>query len=247
MPDAVKNNCSFCLPLLIVTLALPSALKAQDVMAQAEALYQSGGLKDMLRSAELFAQQFKADPKSYEAAWKASRSYRQYANDSKEAEVQGWKEICKENGRMGMTFGENAVALNPKGVEGYFWYGCSVGNYSDGVSVMTALREGLKSKTQENLEKAYELDKNYKEGGPIKAIGRFWFVLPWPLTDKVKAHTYLREFQKLYPNDPEGQVFLAEVLIDRKEIAEAKTLLEKAAASDSEYFVKLSKQLLQDL
>jgi predicted Zn-dependent protease len=67
------------------------------------------------------------------------------------------------------------------------------------------------------------------------------------LTDKVKAHTYLQEFQKLYPEDPEGQVFFAEVLIDRKEKAEAKKLLEKAAASDQEYHASLAKKLLKDL
>lgn len=247
MPVPGSNTAKFYLLLSLVTCFQLATLNAQELLSKADALYDAGDLKSVLQSAELYAQQFKADPKSYEAAWKASRSYRQYANDSKEAEVEGWKDICKQNGQLGMSFGEKAVALNPKGVEGYFWYGCSVGNYSDGVSVVTALREGLKGKTQENLEKAYELDKTYRDGGPIKAIGRFWFVLPWPLTDKVKALNYLQEFQKLYPEDPEGQVFLAEVLIDRREKAEAKKLLEKAAASDQEYYAELAKKLLKDL
>ncbi|HAC92639.1 MAG TPA: hypothetical protein DCF63_18710, partial [Planctomycetaceae bacterium] len=81
--------------LSLVTCFQLATLNAQELLSQADALYDAGDLKSVLQSAELYAQQFKADPKSYEAAWKASRSYRQYANDSKEAEVEGWKDICK--------------------------------------------------------------------------------------------------------------------------------------------------------
>ena len=146
-----------------------------------------------------------------------------------------------------MELGEKAMALQPDAIEGHFWYGCSVGNYSDGVSVVTALREGLKNKTQQGLEKSYELDKSYKDGGPIKALGRFWFVLPWPLADKDKALKLLREHQNMFPDDEEGQVFLAEVLIDRKEKVEAKNLLEKAAKSDRAYYAKWAQRLLKGL
>jgi hypothetical protein len=77
-----------------------------------------------------------------------------------------------------MKYGDKAIALNPNGIEGNFWYGLSVGNYSDSVSVITALKEGLKDKTQKSFEKSYQVNKMYNYGGPIKALDRFWFVLP---------------------------------------------------------------------
>lgn len=232
---------------LSVLLFAPVPGFAQDVLSQADSLFDQGGLDNLKQSAELYAKAFEENPTSYEAAWKASRSYREYANTAKEENVQAWEDICKEYGKIGMNYGEKAIELNPNAIEGYFWYGCSVGNYSDGVSILTALKEGLKNKTQESFEKSYELDKNYEKGGPIKALGRFWFVLPWPLSDKDLSLEYLREFQSLYPDDPEGQVFLAEVLIDKKKKDEAKALLEKAAASDEKYFVDWANRLLADL
>jgi len=133
------------------------------------------------------------------------------------------------------------------GVEGNAWYGFSVASYSDSVSVLTALKEGLKNKTQSSFENAYRIDKMYWDGGPIKALGRFWFVLPWPLQDKKLSLQYLREFQKTFPNDPEGQVYLAETLMKTGGNEEAKTLLQKTETSSDKYYADWAKRLLADM
>jgi len=231
---------------VLVTM-IPACIMAEELISQADVLYDQGGMDNYLKSGDLFAQALSADPSSYEAAWKASRSYREYANACKENEVEGWKDICKEYGKLGMNFGDKAIELNAEGIEGYFWYGCSVGNYSDGVSILTALKEGLKDKTQSSFEKSYELNKMYDDGGPIKALGRFWFVLPWPLQKKDTSLGYLREYNQLFPNDAEGQVFLAEVLLKTDGEDEAKALLQKASASDEQYFANWAKRLLSDI
>ncbi|MBN2297952.1 MAG: tetratricopeptide repeat protein [Deltaproteobacteria bacterium] len=231
----------------LFVMMMPVCIMAGDLISQADELYDQGGMDNYLKSGDLFAQALNADPGSYEAAWKASRSYREYANACKENNVEGWKDICKEYGKLGMNFGDKAKELDPGNIEGYFWYGCSVGNYSDGVSILTALKEGLKDKTQSSFEKSYEMDKMYNDGGPIKALGRFWFVLPWPLQKKDTSLTYLREYHQLYPDDAEGQVFLAEVLLKTDGTDEAKTLLEKASVSDEQYFANWAKRLLSDI
>lgn len=231
---------------VLLCIATQSAL-AQSKYEEADRLFSTGELENYRKAGELYAHSLEQTPKDFEAAWKAARAYREYAQNSKEQELTDWKSICQKYGKLGMEFGEKAIGLNPEAIEGHFWYGCSVGNYSDGVSIVTALREGLKNKTQLGLEKSYEIDRQYKDGGPIKALGRFWFVLPWPLTDKEKSLKYLREHQQLFPEDEEGQVFLAEVLINRKETAQAKELLEKAAKSDRAYYAKWAKRLLSEL
>ncbi len=230
----------------LFVLLMPMNLLAID-LAAADVLYDQGGPDNFLKSAQLYIQAVEADPTSYEAAWKAARSCREYANESKKLGANGWEDLCKEYGKLGMKYGEMAIALDANRIDGYFWYGCSVGNYSDGVSILTALKEGLKDKTQSSFEKSYELDKLYEDGGPIKALGRFWFVLPWPLQKKDKALTYLKEFNQLYPDDTEGQIYLSEVLIKKKAKDEAKGLLEKAAADDDKYYAEWAARLLTEL
>ncbi len=235
---------------LCVMIALPLALFAEDFMAQGNSLYdkaKAGDYQAYKASGDAFAKALEAAPDSYEAAWKAARSYREFANESKKKNAANWKTTCKEYGKLGMKFGEKAIALNASGVQGNFWYGCSVGNYSDGVSILTALKEGLKDKTQSSFEKSYKADKMYVDGGPMKALGRFWFVLPWPMQDKKLSLQYLREFQKAFPSDAEGQVYLAEVLLKTGDKDEAKTLLDKASSSSEKYYADWAKKLLADM
>ena len=127
-----------------------------------------------------------------------------------------------------------------------------MGVYSDGVSVFTALKEGLKDKTQSSFEKAYEIDRMYKNAGPMLSLGRFWSVLPWPMRDREKALAYLREYQGTphFEGNHEAYVYLAEVLIgiggDQNE-KEARGLLEKAGESEGAYYRDRARQLLKEL
>lgn len=234
---------------LIVFIALPAVLLAEDLIAQGKTFYEKGKMsfENYKTSGDMFAKALESSPSNYEAAWKAARSYREYANEAKKHNIPDWKAICKEYGKLGMKYGEKAIALNGNGVEGNFWYGCSVGNYSDAVSILTALKEGLKDKTQSGFEKSYQANKMYFDGGPMKALGRFWFVLPWPLQDKKLSLQYLREFQKAYPNDPEGQIYLAETLIKTGDKDEAKALLHKSSLTGDKYYADWAKKLLTEL
>ena len=234
---------------LCMVFILPLIVLAEDFMTDGNALFDRGktNLESYKESGDMFVKALEATPNSYEAAWKAARAYRYFADESKKKNTQNWKAVCKEYGKLGMKYGEKAIALNSNGVEGNAWYGFSVASYSDSVSVLTALREGLKGKTQDSFEKAYKANKMYNDGGPIKALGRFWFVLPWPLQDKKLSLQYLKEFQKFYPNDPEGQVYLAETLMKTGGKDEAKKILQKASASDDMYYADWAKRLLTDM
>jgi tetratricopeptide (TPR) repeat protein len=237
---------------LCVFSLLPIAVLAEEFLSEGNALYdkgKAGNYESYKLSGDAFVKALEANATSYEAAWKASRSYREFANESKKINAPNWKTTCKEYGKLGMKYGEKAIALNANGIEGNFWYGCSVGNYSDGVSILTALKEGLKDKTQSSFEKSYQLNKMYTDGGPIKALGRFWFVLPWPLQDKKLSLKYLREYQKAFPNDAEGQVFLAETLIKTGDKEEAKAILQKAstATGKDKYYADWAKRLLAEM
>ena len=220
---------------------------ANDTIAQADALYNKGDMDSILESIPLYIMAVEANPDSYEANWKCARAHREYADHALEGEYEGWIDICKEYGKKGMEYGEKAIELEPEKIEGHYYFGLSAGTYSDGVSIIKALKEGLKGSTQDAFYEAYDIDKMYDIGGPMLAIGRFWHKLPFPLRNKKRAEKYYKERYEYFPDDPEGLVYYAELLIDRKKKKEAKPLLEKAIMGDEPFYSKLAKEMLEDL
>jgi tetratricopeptide (TPR) repeat protein len=237
---------------LILLCGLSGSAMAADYLAQADALYDKGGMDNYKKSIPLYIKAVEANPNSYEANWKCARANRDYGDKAKKNKVEGWEEICAKHGKAGLAYGEKAIALEPEKPEGHWYYGLSVGIYSDGVSILTAIKEGLKDKTQNSFEKVYALDKTFDDGGSILALGRFWTVLPLWMKDYDKAMKYLREFQGTQYFDyspPDGPIYLAELLLKvggKKNKAEAKALLDKAAQSDDKYFSDWAKRLLKE-
>ena len=237
---------------LMLLLAVPVPAAASQALQDADARYTAGGLDNIKASLVLYAEARRTAPSDYETLWKSARAHRDYGNRAKQENLPDWEDICKAQGKIAMQLAEQAIALAPEGVEGLFYYGLSVGIYSDGVSIFTALSEGLKDKTQTSFEKAYALDKQYNEAGPILSLGRFWTVLPWPLNDKKKALKYFREFEQTgyLETSDEGQVYFGELLIKlggKNNKAEARRWLEIAARSPEPYFADWAQRLLAKL
>jgi tetratricopeptide (TPR) repeat protein len=234
---------SWCMAAWVV-LAFPAALLGGTSLARADRLFSSGTPSGVRESAVLYGELSDRSPTSYEAAWKASRAFRQCCLDCPRPPGGEPGASCRELGRMGMKYGQRAMGLEPGRVEGNYWYGCSVACLARGESTLNILRQGLKDKARTAFEHAYAIDRRYDDGGPVKALGRYWYVLPWPFGDRGKALAYLREYQRLYPNDPEGQVYLAELLMDLGNKAEARALLRRAASSGEPYFSRRAAAML---
>jgi len=229
-------------------LVFPFWVSAVDYLAEADKIFDQEGLENYKKSIDLYVKAVEQQSDDYEAAWKCARAHREYADKAKKKGVEGWKDICAQYGKTGMQYAQKAIELKPQRPDGHYYYGLNVGIYSDGVSIFTALKEGLKDKTQQSFEKTYEINKMYKEGGPMLSLGRFWAVLPWPLRDREKSLAYYREYQqtKYFVDNTEAQLFLAELLIQmdgEKNEAEASGYLEKGLKSDDPYFVDWAKQL----
>ena len=240
------------LAIITIFLIFPFYAAAVDYLAEADRIFDQGGLENYKKSIDLYIKAVEQHADDYEAAWKCSRAHREYADKAKKKGVEGWKEICAQYGKAGMQYAQKAIELKPERPDGHYYYGLNVGIYSDGVSIFTALKEGLKNKTQQSFEKTYEINKMYKDGGPMLSLGRFWAVLPWPLHDRKKSLAYYREYQqtKYFASNTEAQLFLAELLIqmggDENE-TEAKGYVENGLKSDDPYFVDWAKRLQSKL
>jgi len=180
----------------------------------------------------------------YAANWTAAKECRLYGDELVVRKAEGWKPLAKAAAKNGMKFGEIATKLDPKGIEGWYWYGLCVGTYSDCVSIMTALSEGLKGKTQKAFETSYALDKSYDSGGPILSLGRFWQVLPGIAgKDLKKAEQLFNEYIAQYGESPDPNkdawYFRGSLYKDRGKKAEAKADLEKASAMGQKDAAKL--------
>jgi len=237
-----------CLVFPLVFIS-PMGLMAEDYLSEADARYEQGGMENYRRAIDLYLKALEADPNDYEANWKCARAYREYGEEAKKQDIEGWKDICARYGKEGMKYAQKAIERGPNRPDGYYYYGLNVGIYSDGVSILTALAEGLKNKTQGSFEKAYELDKMYDDAGPVLALGRFWAVVPWPFKDKEKALMYYREYEatEYFAVKDEGKIYLAELLLKLKgkgDEAEARDLLKKVAESDDRYFREWATRLL---
>ncbi|MFH1933214.1 MAG: hypothetical protein ABIN18_16695 [Pseudomonadota bacterium] len=226
---------------ILLVIFFPIGLMAANYVAEADKLFDQGGLANYKQAIDLYQKALAENSSDYEATWKCARAYREYGNKAKKQKVDGWKDICAKYGKEGMKYAQKATELEPGKPDGYYYYGLNVGIYSDGVSIFTALAEGLKDKTQSSFEKTYELDTMYKEAGPMISLGRFWAVLPWPMRNREKSLKYYREYQgtEYFADDTEAQIYLAELLIQmggKEKKAEAKGYIEKALQSDDPYF-----------
>ena len=244
----MKKTTLGCLGLLLVII-FPFSLLAADYVAEADSAYARGGLDGYKQAIELYEKALTENPNSYEANWKCARAYREYGDEAKSQKVEGWKDICAKYGKSGMQYAQKAIEMDPSKPDGHYYYGLNVGIYADGVSVFTALAEGLKDKTQTSFEKTYEINKMYKDAGPMLSLGRFWAVLPWPMRDRKKSLQYYREYQttEYFADNLEAHFYVGEVLYEiggDENKAEAKGLLEKATQSDDPFFRDKAKELL---
>jgi len=178
-------------------------------------------------------------PKDYTLNWQAARAARSYGDYLVVHKTTSWKETARAAAKEGMKYGEIAFNLNPSGIEGWYYYGLCVGTYSDCVSVLTALTEGLKGKTQMGFENAYKFDKTYDNGGPILALGRFWQVLPGIAgQDRKKAEKLFDEYIALFGSSPKANsdawYFRGELYKDTKRPDLARADLEKASSMGNE-------------
>ncbi|MCB9742558.1 MAG: hypothetical protein H6740_08165 [Alphaproteobacteria bacterium] len=152
--------------------------------------------------------QVTANPNNYQLRVELARWYYWWASHS------GGGDLEAQRGKKGWDHAKEAQRINPSGVEGFYWAAANVGAYSRGMGIMTAVKEGLSDEFKANGMKAIEIDKNYDNAGPLRAMGRYYFKLPWPLYDGDEARKYLEQAVNKAPNSAINRFYLAELEVE---------------------------------
>lgn len=166
-------------------------------------------------------------PGDYEVLWRLARLYFWLSDDP----AIGDDERSKL-GKKGWEYGEKAIAANPSRVEGYHFAAAGMGNYSLGIGILRALREGIEGKFKDRLSHAERIDPDFQNGSIQTAWGRFWFKLPWPKYDAKKSEQALLAALKRNPGNVRARVYLADLYEKEDEKKAARTQLEKAVAGE---------------
>ena len=221
--------------LILVLLVLCVLVSSFPVLAQyssvlvreGDALWEKRIDKKNAKAAiVLYKKVLEADADNYEANWKIARSY--FFLGDMLPETKEMKDRHKEMGTEGMRYAGRALELNPQKIEGHYYYALCLGQYSIGISIIKALAKGLGPDYEEHISKALEIDKQYDYAGPLRAMGRYWYKLPWPKRDIEKSVNYLKEAVVFAPMSIRGRLYLAESYLKAKERELAKEQLQKA-------------------
>jgi tetratricopeptide (TPR) repeat protein len=215
---------------ILLVLIVPFPILSQDTssfMREGDVLWEKRGVLENAEASIIsYKMVLEADANSYEACWKIARAYFFLGDMLPETKVM--RSRHKERGVEGMRYAKKALELNPQGIEGHYYYTLSLAQYSIGISIIRALAKGLGPDYEEHIGKALEIDKMYDYAGPLRAVGRYWYKLPWPKRNIKKSIGYLEEAVASAPTNIRGHVYLAESYLKAKEKELAKEQLQKA-------------------
>lgn len=167
---------------------------------------------------EYYKKLYEQNPNSYEAAWKFARAVHFYTNEFvKDSKTK------KDNFTAGKNAAEQATKLNPNGVEGYYYFAVCLGSWGEENGILASL--SAVSPMEKAATKAAEIDPKFSKGAPYMLLGRLYQKVPG------KSKTKCREYYELsLKYGPDGRVnyrFYAEFLIDQKDYAKAREVIQK--------------------
>jgi hypothetical protein len=198
--------------LLALSLALPTSGWAQDasqipeLMKQGDSAYRKRYSEKVAWEAIYFYKEvLKLDANNFEANWKIARSF--YSLSDTIANNKRKKEL----GAEGLKHGEAAAKLQPGRVEGWFYGVICLGEYSMGIGLLTAMKQGIEGKFKSMLDKAMAINPGFDYAGPPRAYGRFYYKLPWPKRDYKKSEQYLVDSRRRSPAKLRTYLYLAEL------------------------------------
>jgi tetratricopeptide (TPR) repeat protein len=178
----------------------------------------------------------KAEPKNFEAQWKAARAAilladEFYDDKTKRAHFAG----------RGSEYAKAAIDLEPKRIEGHYYSGENLG--------LTATTKTIGAKfmvpsIRDAAKKAMQIDACYDHGGPPRLLGSLYAEAPpWPASigDPDKGVELLQQALKCAPDWPLNNLLLGNALVKAERYEDAKKnyqiVLDAQARPENNHFM----------
>ena len=185
-----------------------------------DALYANrDNLSSARRAAEVWAADLNRDPSDFDSAWKLARVCYWLGGHGADKERRTFLE-------QGIKAAQAARQLRPNRPEGHFWTAANMGELAEHFG----LRAGLKYRgpIRTGLETVLRIDASYLAGSADRALGRYYHKVPSLFGGSMsRAEQHLRASLVYDESSTVSRYFLAELLVDAKRVAEARTELQR--------------------
>lgn len=201
-----------------------SITPAEALGQSADALYGDRGTPGSAeRAAEIWTAELAEHPQSFEAASKLARACYWLGGHAAQNDRRQFLE-------RGIEAGRKAVLLEPSRPDGHFWIAANMGALAESFGLSQGLKYRGTIKTE--LETVLRLDQTFMAGSADRALGRWYYRVPWLFGGSNKrAEEHLRTSLKYDERSTVTHFFLAEVLVDEGRKAEARLELQKVLDS----------------
>jgi hypothetical protein len=184
----------------------------------------------------------KADPKSFEAQWKAARMATELADEyyddkTKRAHFSG----------RGIDYAKAAIELDPKRVEGHYY---SATNQGLSATTKVVGAKFMVPSVRDAAKKALGIDACFDHGGPPRVLGSLYAEAPpWPASigDPDKGVELMKQAQQCGPEWPQNNYLLGNALCAAEQYDEAhkqyQIVLDAQPRPDDQHFLPKWKTL----
>ena len=125
----------------------------------------------------------------------------------------------------GVADGARAVSLAPTRPEGFFWRAANMGALAESFGIMQGLK--YRGRIKDDLETVLKMNPAWQDGSADRALGRWYDKVPGLFGGSdTDAEAHYRASLKYKPDSTASLYFLAELLVDKKRLPEARASLQ---------------------
>ncbi|MEW6105112.1 MAG: tetratricopeptide repeat protein [Bacillota bacterium] len=190
------------------------AATVQDYIAQADELHR--GRTDASKveaEVKVLEEGLAAFPESYDILWRLARAYEFLGGAAAKENKLPLFEKAK-------GYAERATKANPDGLDGWYWYGLTIGRWGETRGILQSL--SMAGPMRDALEKALKIDPNHAPSYHV--LGCLYRELPGVVSfgNINKAIEYFEKAVSLNPNDIGLRLDTAKAYIKKKNYPKAR-------------------------
>jgi hypothetical protein len=153
--------------------------------------------------------------RDYDALWRAARACAWLAEDFTD------KKTREQFAHHGVGYAKAAAALEPKSVEGHYYYGINTGLEA---TTRTFSAYPMVPRVRDEAKAAVKADSSFDHAGPLRLLGSvFAKAPPWPssIGDLDEGKKFLSQAVKIAPEYPENHLLYGDALAADDKLLEA--------------------------